>query len=141
MSPWLPLGRFRRRPRRSLLARRSVELVRTNVTRCFTFEAAHQLPWHPGKCKNLHGHGYRLEVTVEGPVGDDGMVLDFGDVEAVVVREIVDRYDHTYLNDFFENPTAELVAHDVWKRLEAAALDVSRIRLWETADSMVEVRR
>ena len=54
-----------------------MELVRTSVTRCFTFEAAHQLPWHPGKCRNLHGHGYRLEVTVEGPVNDDGMVLDF----------------------------------------------------------------
>jgi 6-pyruvoyltetrahydropterin/6-carboxytetrahydropterin synthase len=118
-----------------------VGAVRTSVTRCFTFEAAHQLPWHPGKCKNLHGHGYRLEVTVEGPVGDDGMVLDFADVEAVVSREVIARYDHTYLNDFFENPTAELIAHDVWKRLEAADLDVACIRLWETADSMVEVRR
>ena len=111
------------------------------MTRSFTFEAAHQLPWHSGKCRNLHGHGYRLEVTVEGPVGDDGMVLDFEEVEAVVRREVVDRYDHTYLNDLFENPTAELIAHDVWKRLEAADLDVSRIRLWETVDSMVEVQR
>jgi len=115
--------------------------VRTSVTRCFTFEAAHQLPWHPGKCRNLHGHGYRLEVTVEGPVAENGMVLDFADVEAVVEREVIDRYDHTYLNDFFENPTAELMAHDVWKRLEAADLAVACIRLWETADSMVEVRR
>lgn len=115
--------------------------VRTTVTRCFTFEAAHQLPWHPGKCRNLHGHGYRLEVTVEGPVGENGMVRDFADVEAVVVREVIDRYDHTYLNGFFENPTAELIAQDVWKRLEAADLEVAGIRLWETADSMVEVRR
>ncbi|MBV9284143.1 MAG: 6-carboxytetrahydropterin synthase, partial [Acidimicrobiia bacterium] len=45
------------------------------------------------------------------------------------------------LNDFFENPTAELVAHDVWKRLEAADLEVACVRLWETPDSMVEVRR
>jgi 6-pyruvoyltetrahydropterin/6-carboxytetrahydropterin synthase len=120
---------------------RSVGCVRTSVTRCFTFEAAHQLPWHPGKCRNLHGHGYRLEVTVEGPVRDDGMVLDFAEVEAVVVREVIARYDHTYLNDLFENPTAELIAHDVWKRLEAADLDVACVRLWETPDSMVEVRR
>jgi len=118
-----------------------VGAVNTSVTRCFTFEAAHQLPWHPGKCRNLHGHGYRLEVTVEGPVGENGMVLDFADVEAVVEREVIARYDHTYLNDFFENPTAELIAHDAWKRLEAADLDVACIRLWETADSMVEVRR
>jgi len=39
--------------------------MRTLVTRSFTFEAAHQLPWHPGKCRDLHGHGYRLEVTPE----------------------------------------------------------------------------
>ena len=37
--------------------------MRTLVTRSFTFEAAHQLPWHPRKCRDLHGHGYRLEVT------------------------------------------------------------------------------
>jgi 6-pyruvoyltetrahydropterin/6-carboxytetrahydropterin synthase len=118
-----------------------VECVRTSVTRCFAFEAAHQLPWHSGKCRNLHGHGYRLEVTVEGPVGDNGMVLDFADVEAVVEREVIGRYDHTYLNDLLENPTAELIAHEVWKRLEAAALGVAYVRLWETPACMVEVRR
>jgi 6-pyruvoyltetrahydropterin/6-carboxytetrahydropterin synthase len=119
----------------------SVEPVKTSVTRTFAFEAAHQLPWHAGKCRNLHGHGYRLEVTVEGPVGDNGMVLDFADVEEIVEREVIARYDHTYLNDLLENPTAELIAHEVWKRLEAADLNVACVRLWETADSMVEVRR
>jgi 6-pyruvoyltetrahydropterin/6-carboxytetrahydropterin synthase len=118
-----------------------VETVKTSVTRTFAFEAAHQLPWHAGKCRNLHGHGYRLEVTVEGPVGDDGMVLDFAEVEAVVEREIIARYDHTYLNDLLENPTAELIAHEVWKRLEAADLEVACVKLWETADSLVAVRR
>ena len=115
--------------------------MRTSVTRSFTFEAAHQLPWHPGKCRDLHGHGYRLEVTVEGPLNEQGVVLDFDDVEAVVEREVIARYDHKYLNDLFDNPTAELIAHDAWKRLEAADLGVTRIRLWETADCMVEVRR
>ena len=38
----------------------------------FGFEAAHQLPWHPGRCRDLHGHSYRLEVTVEGPIGEHG---------------------------------------------------------------------
>jgi len=113
--------------------------MRTSVSRSFTFEAAHQLPWHPGRCRDLHGHGYRLEVTVEGPVGENGMVLDFADLGDVVEREIVARYDHVYLNDLLENPTAELLAHDIWKRLEAASLSVARVRLWETADSMVEV--
>lgn len=113
--------------------------MRTSVTRSFTFEAAHRLPWHPGKCRDLHGHGYRLEVTVEGPVADNGMVVDFADLRDVVEREVVTRYDHRYLNDLMENPTAELVAQEIWKVLEAADLRVSRLRLWETADSMVEI--
>lgn len=113
--------------------------MRTAVTCAFTFEAAHQLPWHSGKCRDLHGHGYRLEVTVEGPIGEHGIVVDFADVRAVVEREVVSRYDHRYLNDLLPNPTAELLAHDVWKRLEAAGLELARLRLWETPDSWVEV--
>jgi 6-pyruvoyltetrahydropterin/6-carboxytetrahydropterin synthase len=109
------------------------------VTRTFGFEAAHQLPWHPGRCHDLHGHSYRLEVTVEGPVGDDGIVIDFADLKAVVEREVIERFDHRYLNDLMENPTAELVAAETWKRLEAAGLGVARIRLWETADCCVEL--
>jgi 6-pyruvoyltetrahydropterin/6-carboxytetrahydropterin synthase len=115
--------------------------MRTSVTRSFTFEAAHRLPWHQGKCRNLHGHGYRLEVTVEGPVGHQGMVLDFADVAEVVEREVIARYDHAYLNDIIENPTAELIAHHVYKTLEATGLAVARVRLWETPDCMVEVRQ
>jgi|SRR5438067_13651775 len=115
--------------------------MRTSVTRSFTFEAAHQLPWHRGKCRDLHGHGYRLEVTVEGPVGPNGVVVDFDEVEALVTREVIDVYDHRFLNELLDNPTAELIAQDAWKRLEAADLAVARIRLWETADCMVEVRR
>ena len=76
---------------------RSVACVKTSVTRSFTFEAAHQLPWHPGKCRELHGHGYRLEVTVEGPVGDNGMVerrtpTRIGLRARVVIGEVLD--DH-----------------------------------------------
>jgi 6-pyruvoyltetrahydropterin/6-carboxytetrahydropterin synthase len=115
--------------------------MRTSVTRSFTFEAAHQLPWHAGKCRDLHGHGYRLDVTVEGPLNEQGVVVDFDDLQAVVEREVIARYDHTYLNDLLDNPTAELIAQDAWKQLEAAGLGVTCIRLWETADCMVEVLR
>jgi 6-pyruvoyltetrahydropterin/6-carboxytetrahydropterin synthase len=78
--------------------------VKTTVTRSFRFEAAHKLPWHAGRCRELHGHGYRLEVAVEGPVGDDGMVVDFDDLGARVQAEVVDRYDHKYLNASWRTP-------------------------------------
>jgi 6-pyruvoyltetrahydropterin/6-carboxytetrahydropterin synthase len=115
--------------------------MRTSVTRSFTFEAAHQLPWHEGKCKRLHGHSYRLEVTVDGAITERGIVVDFADIKAVVEREVIAAYDHQYLNDVFDNPTAELIAHEIWKTIEAADLAVSRIRLWETPDSWVDVER
>src|SRR3954469_11338076 len=109
--------------------------MRTAVTHSFRFEAAHQLPWHPGKCRELHGHGYRVEVTVEGPLTEHGIVVDFDELRAAVERTVIDRYDHHYLNDLLDNPTAELIAHDMWKHLEAAGTNVSRIRLFETDDS------
>lgn len=113
--------------------------MRTSVTRSFTFEAAHQLPWHPGRCRNLHGHSYRLEVSVEGSVDENGVVVDFDDLKAVVQREVLDHYDHTMLNDLLDNPTAELIAADAWKRLEAAGVAPARLRLWETPNSSVEL--
>src|SRR2546423_1793879 len=114
--------------------------MRTSVTKSFSFEAAHQLPGHRGACQRLHGHGYGLEVTVEGPLDENGIVTDFADVAAVVEREVIARFDHQYLNDLLDNPTAELIAQDAWKRIEAAGLSVSRIRLSWTADSLGEVR-
>lgn len=113
--------------------------MRTSVTRSFHFEAAHQLPWHEGKCRNLHGHSYRLEVTVAGPIGPQGIVVDFADVATVVEQEVVARYDHRYLNDLLDNPTAELLAQQIWKTLEAVGLTPARLRLWETVDSSVEL--
>jgi 6-pyruvoyltetrahydropterin/6-carboxytetrahydropterin synthase len=78
-------------------------------------------------------------VTVGGPLGPDGIVVDFSDLREVVEREVIARYDHRYLNDLMDNPTAELLAQEIWKSLEAAGLAVVGVRLWETADSMVEV--
>lgn len=109
------------------------------VTKSFRFEAAHQLPWHPGKCRQVHGHSYRLEVTVEGVLDDNGVVIDFDELDAVVTREVVERYDHSFLNELIDNPTAELIAADALKRLEAAGLIVRRIAIWETPDAMAEL--
>ena len=57
---------------------------RTRVTCTFAFEAAHHLAWHPGRCRNLHGHSYRLDVSVEGPLDANGVVLDFDTLKDVV---------------------------------------------------------
>src|SRR5438128_894228 len=84
--------------------------VKVAVTKAFSFDAAHQLPWHEGKCRHLHGHTYRLEVTVAGAINENGIVLDFDELSATVKGAIVERFDHQFLNDHFPNPTAELLA-------------------------------
>ena len=73
------------------------------VTKIFTFETAHVLYNYDGKCKNMHGHSYKLFVTVKGKPIDDlnhpknGMVVDFGDIKKIVKSEIVDVWDHAVL--------------------------------------------
>lgn len=70
------------------------------ITKLFTFETGHALHGYDGKCKNVHGHSYKLEVTVIGaPITDinstkHGMVIDFGDLKKIVNKEIVDEFDH-----------------------------------------------
>lgn len=111
------------------------------LSKDFTFDSAHFLTKYHGKCENLHGHTYKLRVTVEGPVGEDGMVMDFKDLKAVVKEKVIERYDHQNLNDFFENPSAELVVMKIWEDL-APNLPVKlyEITLWETPDSSVTYR-
>jgi 6-pyruvoyltetrahydropterin/6-carboxytetrahydropterin synthase len=114
-----------------------VAAPRTSVTCSFTFEAAHRLAWHPGKCRNLHGHSYRLEVTVAGPLDSNGVVVDFDLLTEIVGREVIEQWDHRDLNEILDNPTAELLAHRAWELLTAAGVDLAALRLWETADSSV----
>ncbi|MBQ0117022.1 MAG: 6-carboxytetrahydropterin synthase QueD [Flavobacterium sp.] len=70
------------------------------ITKQFTFETGHALYGYDGKCKNVHGHSYKLSVTVIGqPITDAnnvkfGMVIDFGDLKKIVKEEIVDQFDH-----------------------------------------------
>jgi 6-pyruvoyltetrahydropterin/6-carboxytetrahydropterin synthase len=111
------------------------------VRRRFRFEAAHELPRHPGKCRNLHGHSYELFVIVDGPVDpESGMVVDFSDLKKMVRREVVDPLDHKYLNDLIENPTAELVAVWIWNRLAPELAGLVEIELRETEDCGVVYR-
>lgn len=116
----------------------------TTVTKIFMFEASHHLPHYEGACHNLHGHSYKLEVTVGGNVETNtsnpkcGMIIDFKDLKQIVKEVAVDKYDHSYLNDFFENPTAEIMVEqislDIMKKLPKGVYLVS-CNLWETTTS------
>jgi 6-pyruvoyltetrahydropterin/6-carboxytetrahydropterin synthase len=103
------------------------------VRRRFEFEAAHHLPGHPGKCRELHGHSYRLIVTMERAIDDrSGMVIDFGDLKRIVKREVIDLVEHKCLNDLIDNPTAELVAIWCWERLSDKLPGLVEVELCET---------
>lgn len=75
-------------------------MANIRITKMFSFETGHALYGYDGKCRNVHGHSYKLSVTVIGqPIGDNenvkfGMVIDFGDLKKIVKEEIVDVFDH-----------------------------------------------
>jgi len=120
------------------------------ATKSFTFDAAHFLPNHKGKCSTMHGHTYRLEVTVVRDNGrlinggsDDGMVIDFSDLKAVVKAEVIDKVDHKVLNEVYPfRTTAENMAAHIFgvltDELQSRGVMVDRIKLWETPDSYAE---
>jgi 6-pyruvoyltetrahydropterin/6-carboxytetrahydropterin synthase len=98
----------------------------------FVFHAAHNLTGYGGKCENLHGHSYRIKVAVEGPVGEDGLVMDFAEIDRVVGERVIDVLDHTYVNDIVgDNASLERIAEWVWNALKDA-LPLKRLELWET---------
>ncbi len=114
------------------------------IRKSFRFEAAHVLPHHPGKCARLHGHSYRFEVAVAGPLQSSGpaqgMVVDFDDIAAVVRPHVVERLDHSSLNDVLPNPTAEHIALWIWDELAPRLAGLSEIVVWETATACAVVR-
>jgi len=111
------------------------------VRRRFEFESAHLLPNHPGKCRNLHGHSYVLDVTVDRVVdSQSGMAIDFADMKMIVKAEVIDILDHKYINDIMENPTAEVMAVWIWKRLYRPLPGLVEIELHETRNCSVIYR-
>ena len=137
------------------------------VTREFTFEMAHVLRNYDGPCRNVHGHSYRLFVTLSGtPVNDsenpkNGMVIDFTELKNIVLGKIVDQFDHSVVisRDFdrgkmemltktFGNtvivdyqPTCENLVTDFAERLKhemPGGVLLHSLRLFETAKSYAE---
>ncbi len=139
-----------------------------HLTKEFSFESAHALWGYDGKCREIHGHSYRLFVTIKGePITDEqspklGMVMDFGELKAIVGREITDRLDHSFvmrrteqaetlaaaMGSQFTNvvlvdyqPTCENMLIDFAARLKAAlpeGVKLHSLRLHETATSYAE---
>jgi 6-pyruvoyltetrahydropterin/6-carboxytetrahydropterin synthase len=109
------------------------------VFKVFTVAAAHWLPKVPAdhKCARLHGHTFRIEVHVTGPVGPaTGWVMDFADI-AEAFQPLHRVLDHTCLNDIdgLTNPTSENLARWVWERLLPALPGLTRVVVQESPDS------
>lgn len=99
----------------------------------FHFAASHFLTKYHGKCENLHGHNYKIIITVEGPVKEDGMVMDFKVIKDKVKDRVLNKLDHSHLNDTLENPSAENLAIYIWDKLKNE-IPLKRIKIYETDD-------
>jgi 6-pyruvoyltetrahydropterin/6-carboxytetrahydropterin synthase len=112
------------------------------ITQAFTFEAAHRLPHVPEghRCHRMHGHSYRVELTLEGPVGPrTGFVVDFFDVEKAF-SPLHAQLDHHCLNEVegLENPTAENIAVWIWGAAKPLLPQLSAVTVYETPQCWAE---
>ena len=123
---------------------------RVMVSKEFTFDAAHHLHDYEGKCKNLHGHTYRVIFGLSGYTDSRGLMIDFGDIKEIWKNEIEIHLDHRYLNETLPlmNTTAENMVVWIYEKMaEALSLKeyegarVEFVRLYETPTSYAEARR
>lgn len=127
---------------------------RVLVSKEFTFDAAHHLHAYEGKCKNLHGHTYRVVFGISGIPNEIGLTIDFGTIKSIWKEQIEGYLDHRYLNETLPpmNTTAENMVVWLYEKMEAAlqlpqylsTLTEARtefIRLYETPTSYAEAKR
>lgn len=127
---------------------------RVLVSKEFTFDAAHHLHAYEGKCKNLHGHTYKVVFGISGMPDERGLTVDFGTIKNIWKNEIEGYLDHRYLNETLPlmNTTAENMVVWLFENMEAALhadpyrseLTEGRtefVRLYETPTSYAEARR
>jgi 6-pyruvoyltetrahydropterin/6-carboxytetrahydropterin synthase len=100
----------------------------------FEFDAAHNLINYHGKCERLHGHTYKLVVKLEGTRDHEDMLYDFVELKNLVKEQVLVEFDHHYINDFIQQPTAENIAVYIWNKL-APLVKRENVRLYE-----IEVR-
>lgn len=117
---------------------RASKLV-TRIGRTYRFESAHHLPLLPDghKCKNVHGHNYRVEVVISGALDARGFVMDFAEIDAEILP-LIRKVDHRLLNDVegLENPTAEVIAAWFLQRITGC----ESVRVYENDDCWAEVK-
>jgi len=110
----------------------------------FRFESAHRLPKVPPghKCARLHGHSFKVELAIEGPVNPEtGWFIDFGDLFDAW-KPLHDKLDHFYLNEIegLENPTSENLARWIWVRMKEIIPSLAQVTVFETCESRCEYR-
>ncbi|MBT2638333.1 MULTISPECIES: 6-carboxytetrahydropterin synthase QueD [unclassified Bacillus (in: firmicutes)] len=125
---------------------------RVLVSKEFTFDAAHHLHEYEGKCKNLHGHTYKVIFGLSGFVDDRGLMIDFGDIKDIWKSEIEIYLDHRYLNETLPpmNTTAENMVAWIYEKMSDSLSNrqhlyqdarVEFVKLYETPTSYAEARR
>lgn len=114
------------------------------LTRKFKFDAAHNLVEYHGKCEKLHGHTYKLVVKLEGEPGKEDMIMDFSELKRIVESKILQQLDHSYLNDFIQQPSAENISRWIWDRLydelSRENCRLYEIQVWETENCGITYR-
>ena len=104
----------------------------------FTFEAAHKLPLVPKnhKCSNLHGHSFKVRISVDGPINEMGWVMDFSELKEICSPHI-NELDHSFLNDVvgLDNPTSENIAIWLWEKISKDLQGLYSIEVKETCNS------
>ena len=110
--------------------------ILVEIFKTFTIEAAHHLPNVPEnhKCRRLHGHSFRVEIHVVGPVQEKaGWIMDFADITRAF-QPLYEQLDHHYLNEVtgLENPTSEHLARWIWRKLKPSLPLLSEVVVRET---------
>ena len=133
----------------------------TTVTKTVKFDAAHVLTDHQGLCRNLHGHTYRVDVSVASETDGD-MVIDFKELKGVLAEVIMDRFDHSFIYNTGSvgeseiaavvekhgmrtvaipfRSTVENLARMFYNELKAKVPGLSAVKVWETADNVAEFK-
>ena len=133
----------------------------TTVTKTVKFDAAHVLTDHQGLCRNLHGHTYRVDVSV-ATEADGDMVIDFKELKGVLAEVVLDRFDHSFIYNTGSDGESEIAAvvekHGMrtvaipfrstvenlakmfYNELKGRISGLSAVKVWETADNSAEYR-